>query len=550
MQKNEKILKAVMNGEYNDVLISYYGEDKMYDNKMRYEEALTVFGQIYDFKRECRIYSIPYSVLLAGDGADVAIPTDKDFICVAADNGTNISRIRCRDHLGEDNIDLYAHGPYSMESEFTIGVIRGVQQAFLEKGYRRISGIDMYIDCDTLPSFGLDEPAHLATAAAYIINDMAFNGERTEKELAEVVQWALANHIMVDSYATDVYASLRGVAVTGDFTDADAEVITEITPDLKGNSLYVVTVGETDIDIEEEEVDGRLDALMAKLGTEIEALTEKDFYEKLAAFSKMMTMAVGNYSMYQAIGFDQMQKYKADLLFFQKLRSALMMVYAEKVDFSKYEDGIRSLLNTFVTSEPVEIVVEPVAIHDKAAMDQQLEEVEGQKAKAAYIHTRIVSELESRRYEDPMLFKRFSERIRETIAEYKKSRDENVYLASMKKMAEDLRQGFTGHSYPSAITNDSDAKAFYGVVADTLKQHGEDSLEFDDAIGKLALEIKQAVQALARVDWRNSTPIHKKMNQTVEDFLWDFCDEFVIDLPIDKMDLLIEQAIKTAMSRY
>ena len=47
-----------------------------------------------------------------------------------------------------------------------------------------------------------------------------------------------------------------------------------------------------------------------------------------------------------------------------------MMVYQEKVDFSKHEDGIRSLLNTFVTSDPVEIVVEPVAIHDKAAMDQ------------------------------------------------------------------------------------------------------------------------------------------------------------------------------------
>ncbi len=276
----------------------------------------------------------------------------------------------------------------------------------------------------------------------------------------------------------------------------------------------------------------------------------KEFYERLSEFSKMMNLAVGSYSLYQSVGFEQMQKYKSDLLFFQKLRSALMMVYQEKVDFSKYEDGIRSLLNTFVTSEPVEIVVEPVAIHDKAAMDKQLEEVEGQKAKAAYIHTRIVSELESRRYEDPMLFKKFSERIRDTIAEYRKSRDENVYLASMQRMAEDLRQGFTGHSYPSAIMNDSDAKAFYGAVADVLKQHGEDTVEFDDALGKLALNIKQAIQSLARVDWRTSTPIHKKMNQAVEDLIWDFCDEFGIDLPMDKMDLLIESTIKTAMSRY
>lgn len=276
----------------------------------------------------------------------------------------------------------------------------------------------------------------------------------------------------------------------------------------------------------------------------------KEFYERLAAFSKMMSLAVADYSLYQSIGFDEMQKYKADLLFFQKLRSALMMVFAEKVDFSKYEDGIRNLLNTFVTSEPVEIVVEPVALHDKAAMDKQLEEVEGQKAKAAYIHTRIVSELESRRYEDPMLYKRFSERIRDTIAAYRQSRDENSYLESMSRIAEDLRQGFTGHSYPSAIMNDSDAKAFYGAFSDVLLQQGEESLAYEEGLGELALNIKQAVQSLARVDWRTSIPIHKKMNQAVEDLLWDFCDEFGVDLPVEKMDLMIESIIKTAMSRY
>ena len=83
-----------------------------------------------------------------------------------------------------------------------------------------------------------------------------------------------------------------------------------------------------------------------------------------------------------------------------------------------------------------------------------------------------------------------------------------------------------------------------------MKQHGEDTVEFDNALGKLALNIKQAIQSLARVDWRTSTPIHKKMNQAVEDLIWDFCDEFGFDLPMDKMDLLIESTIKTAMSRY
>lgn len=276
----------------------------------------------------------------------------------------------------------------------------------------------------------------------------------------------------------------------------------------------------------------------------------KEFYEKLAAFSKMMGLAVGDYSLYQSIGFEQMQRYKNDLLFFQKLRAALMMVYAEKVDFSKYEDGIRSLLNTFVTSEPVEIVTEPVALHDKEAMERQLEEVDGQKAKAAYIHTRLVSELESRRYEDPLMFRRFSERIRDTIDEYRRSRDEASYLASMQRMAEDLREGFTGHSYPSVIVNDSDAKAFYGAVSDILTQNGEESVQFEEDLGHLALKMKHTVQSLARVDWRTSTPIHKKMNQAIEDHLWDFCDEHGIDIPIEQLDLMIESVMKTAMSRY
>lgn len=276
----------------------------------------------------------------------------------------------------------------------------------------------------------------------------------------------------------------------------------------------------------------------------------KEFYDRLSAFTKMMSLAMADYSLYQSIGFDDMQKYKADLLFFQKLRSSLMMVFAEKVDFSKYEDGIKNLLNTFVTSEPVEVVVEPVALHDKTAMDKQLEEVEGKKAKAAYIHTRIASELESRRYEDPLLYKRFSERIRDTIAAYRQFRDETSYLDSMSKIAEDLRQGFIGHSYPSAIMNDSDAKAFYGAFSDVLLQQGEESLAYEEGLGKLALDIKQSVQSLARVDWRTSIPIHKKMNQAVEDLLWDFCDEFGVDVPLEKMDLMIESIIKTAMSRY
>jgi type I restriction enzyme R subunit len=292
-------------------------------------------------------------------------------------------------------------------------------------------------------------------------------------------------------------------------------------------------------------------AFFEKDDEEICKALRKDFYEKLSTFSKLMELAVGSYSLYEAVGFDQMQEYKKDLLFFQKLRTSLMKIYAEKVDFRKYEDGIRSLLNTFVTSEPVEILVEPIAIHDKAAMEKQLEEIEGQKAKAEYIRTRLVSELEARRYEDPLLYKRFSERIRDTLTKYKKSRDENAYFASMRKMAEDIREGFVGCTYPSCIEEDNDAKAFYGVVAETLTSYCVNPTEeFEEAVGRLASETNTAIKSLARVDWRSSTAIHKKMNQALDDLIWDFSEEHGLGLPIEKIDLLIENSMKTAISRY
>jgi type I restriction enzyme R subunit len=277
----------------------------------------------------------------------------------------------------------------------------------------------------------------------------------------------------------------------------------------------------------------------------------KQFYEKLSAFSKHMELAMGSYSLYSSIGFEQMQIYKKDLLFFQKLRASLMKIYAEKVDFSKYEDGIRSLLNNFISSEPVEIIVNPVPIHDKTAMDKQLQEINETKSKAAYIRTRLVSELESRRYEDPMLYRNFSERIKATLEEYRKSRDENIYFAQMQKLVDDFREGFTGHTYPASIDNDNDAKAFYGVVSEVLPNyHPNPNDVFEEAMGTLSSNINKAIRDLARVDWRFNTSIHKKMNQAIDDLIWDFSEEHGLDLPVEQIDLLLENIMKTAMSRY
>ena len=99
-------------------------------------------------------------------------------------------------------------------------------------------------------------------------------------------------------------------------------------------------------------------------------------------------------------------------------------------------------------------------LHDTKAMEAQMAEIEGKKAKAAYIKTRLVAELEGKRYEDPLMFKKFSERIQTTIDEYRKQRDENAYFEKMKQLADDFKQGLIGQHYPACIANDQKPKPF------------------------------------------------------------------------------------------
>ncbi len=277
----------------------------------------------------------------------------------------------------------------------------------------------------------------------------------------------------------------------------------------------------------------------------------KNFYERLSIFSRLLDLAMGSYSLYSAIGYDQIQKYKQDLLHFQKLRGAVLLRYNEKVDFSKYEDGIRSLLNNFVLSEPSQIIVEPISIHDTEGMKEQLEKLDSKAAKGDAIRTRMDRELETCRYDDPLLYKRFSEQVKETLEEYKASRNDDAYLFKMEKMADDFKRGYTGHHYPACIDNDSDAKAFYGTIQSIIAEAINDVPPvMDEAMGQLAIEVKKAISSRAKVDWRHNVAVHKDMDQALDDLIWDFTEAYEIKLPIEKIDLMLEGLRKTAISRY
>ena len=277
----------------------------------------------------------------------------------------------------------------------------------------------------------------------------------------------------------------------------------------------------------------------------------KDFYEKLSAFAKMVDFMYSSYELFEAVGFDQAEAYRKDYLFFKKLKDSVALRFNDRVDFSRYEDGIRQLLNTYVNAEDAKILIEPLDITNKEKMEEQLSRLGSNEAKAEAIQTRQVEVLESQRYVDPIRYMTFMERIKKTIADYMEERDSEKYLSSMEKMAEDYRAGRNSVKYPENIMDDSDAKSFYGAVCAGIKKStGATDVEISEELGQLALDIKAVIVKHTKRDWRDNVIVHRDIKKALDDLLFDYMEDHKLEWSLDTIDIIIDEIMMVAKKGY
>lgn len=278
----------------------------------------------------------------------------------------------------------------------------------------------------------------------------------------------------------------------------------------------------------------------------------KDFYEKLAKYAKIVDLLFASYDLFITIGTEKSDEYKKDYLYFKKLKDAVSLRFNDSVDFSKYEDGIKQLLDSYVSADEAYTVVEPLYILDKDKRNEQLAKLGSNDAKGDAIRTRMVEVLETKKYDDPIMYLTFRERINETLEEYKVYRNSDAYLSSMENMAEDFREGRSTNDYPSKIDNDSDSKAFYGAICKAIKTNtGNDvSKDFADQIAELSIRAKETIQSFAKRDWRDNVIVHRNIGSKLDDLIFDFIDENSLDWSVDLIDTILDELMLAAKKRY
>lgn len=281
------------------------------------------------------------------------------------------------------------------------------------------------------------------------------------------------------------------------------------------------------------------------------------FYDKLAAFAKAFKLALSSLQFHKETEEKKIGRYKEDLAMFMKLRMAVVERYSDTVDYKQYEGQIQKLIDTHITTEKVEVITELVNIFDKEKFQQEVENTTGKAAKADKIASRTAKHITEKMEEDPAFYKKFSELLKETIANYEAKRiDEAQYLSKIQEIMENVL-AHTDDDIPEEIRDKDVAKAFYGLTLESL----EDKIQ--DNVVKIQISVQTALQidALIKyavlennkpiIDWQSKSNITGKLQIEIGDHLIDDVrDKYNINLSFGEMDEIANRCIEVAKLRY
>lgn len=281
------------------------------------------------------------------------------------------------------------------------------------------------------------------------------------------------------------------------------------------------------------------------------------FYDKLAAFAKGLKLALSSIQFHKDVEEKAINRYKEDLTMFLKLRLAVVERYSDEIDYKQYEGQIQKLIDTHITTEKIETITELVNIFDKDKFQQEVENTKGKAAKADKIASRTAKHITEKMDEDPAFYKKFSQMLKETIADYEAKRiSEAQYLTRVQDIMNNVL-AHTDNDIPEQLKERDVAKAFYGLTVEALSEKIQDNIVRKEVATQTALLIDDLIQSSVLdnskpiIDWQYKTNITGKLLIEIGDYLIDEVrDKYNVDLSFKDMDKIAEDCIEVAKIRY
>lgn len=275
-----------------------------------------------------------------------------------------------------------------------------------------------------------------------------------------------------------------------------------------------------------------------------------DFYAALRAYLKTLAVALGSEVFFEQTPEARIAQYKQDLKFFVQLRRSVQQRYAEKIDYSAYEQHVRKLMDAHIQSPDVSVITPPVDIFNVEAFQAEVERIEGKAAKADTIASRLTRTITEKMDEDPVFYRRFVDLVQQAIDDYRAGRiDEVEYLQRMERYHAAIVQG-QEDAIPAPLRGRRAAQAFFGVVGEILGRYPQPDAETRTRLAvEMALTIDDLITARSIRDWIHNTDVQQQMSDAIDDYLFELRDTTELALETADMDGIMERCLDIARKR-
>ena len=276
----------------------------------------------------------------------------------------------------------------------------------------------------------------------------------------------------------------------------------------------------------------------------------EDFYNRLCAFGRALSIVLNAERAYNAIPKDERKTYQDAFVFFSKVRRSVKIRYCEIIDNREYEPLMQNLLDTHLSVAGLKQITNPIDIMNKDDFEKELDELGSLRAKADAITSRLTKSISQKRDENPAYYDSFSKRIKEALELYKnKVISEAQYLEKMRVIMDDYRSGKSMISYPERIKGHIHAQAFYGVLTVIFSDVKSDVVT-PDFVAEVAEEITAIIAKHSQVDWTNNETIHKRISQDIDDLFYGYEKKYGLKLSFDTVDKIIDNVKTVALRRF
>lgn len=286
------------------------------------------------------------------------------------------------------------------------------------------------------------------------------------------------------------------------------------------------------------------DAYVQKLLDPSNEELKKEFYENVNNFIKTFSSCSSLYDFYEKFDEEKLKRYKLDLKRFVEIKKTAQLANGETVDFSKYKDQLRKLLDKYVTANDVEVLSQEISLTDMREFNQFIED-ENQglskrsQAKAIAAQTsRVISE---RYKQDEVFYKNFSDRINKLLEELRTAKAEDI--AALFDQVKDIQvqvENYEDSDIPEALHNQKHTHAFFRNTWEYIKNTGISKDDFADVIK----HIVQVIQKHKIVDFESNLSVKRDVLIEIEDFL---LDDLEIDITTQQAEQIAQKCWELAV---